>query len=360
MDQGLDTTTPESSSDDLRATLVAALEAPEIAQAAPDSEQDTTPATPTEGRPRDHLGRFKAAESSESEVSVDDTASSITEPEEAEVEASKEQSPKPVSAFRAPQSWSASAKAKFGELSPEIQQEVIKRERDFDKGLQQNAGLANFGRSLAEVISPYQAMLAAEGASPVEVVSDLMRTAYLLRTAPPQQKLQLFRQVAQQFGVDLNGLTTTEEPYVDPHIAALQQRQQQLEQYLQQQHLQAQQQSQQAQAQETTRLSSEIEQFANDPAHVYFEEVRADMAALLKAGRARDLADAYEMAIWARPDIRSSLMQEQEAKRKAEAARRAKDAAAAAVSVRGAPHGGSGLPGPKNSLRAELEAAFGH
>jgi hypothetical protein len=363
MDQGQETTTPQS--DDLRATLVAALEAPtgEPQTTESGSAEPQTTDTPHNGRPRDALGRFTGKTEASTETPTDDTTLSRTEEAlEDKPEQEVEEPPvKPSHALRAPQSWGASAKAKFAELPPEIQQEVHKRERDISIGLQKNAELANFGRSLAEVISPYQAMLAAEGASPITVVNDMMRTAYLLRTAPPQQKAQLFRQVAQQFGVDLNSLTA-EEPYVDPQIAALQTRQQQLEQYLQQQQYYAQQQSQQAQAQETDRLTSEIDTFATDPANTHFEEVRADMAALLKAGRAQGLADAYEMAIWARPDIRSSLLQQQqaeaEAKRKAEAAKRAKEAAAAAVSVRGAPHGGSGLPVPKDSLRAELEAAW--
>jgi hypothetical protein len=369
MDQGLETTTPQS--DDLRATLVAALEAPtsEPQTAEPSTDEPQTPDTTrsvTE-RARDELGRFKAK--GVSETPTEDTTGDSTETDverptlETEEQETKAEPLKPVSALRAPQSWGASAKAKFAELPPEIQQEVHKRERDFNTGLQRNAELANFGRSLAEVINPYQAMLAAEGASPITVVSDMMRTAYLLRTAPPQQKAQLFAQVAQQFGVDLASLQKeAADTYVDPQLAALQQRQQQLEQYIQQQQFQAQQASQASQAQETTRLTSEIDTFAADPAHVHFEDVRADMAALLKAGRAQGLADAYEMAIWARPDIRTSLLKQQqaeaEAKRKAEAAKRAKEAQAAAVSVRGAPHGGSGLPVPKDSLRAELEAAF--
>lgn len=361
MDQGQDTTTPSSSSDDLRATLVAALEAPETSQAATDPQPSTPEAPPTDERPRDELGRFKRVATS-AEEAADDTTGDITDPtmeiEDKPEQEVKEPPPKPVAALKPPQSWGASAKVKFAELPPEIQQEVHKRERDFSIGLQKQGELANFGRSLAEVINPYQAMLAAEGASPITVVSDMMRTAYLLRTASPQQKAQLFRQVAQQFDVDLASLTA-EEPYVDPQIAALQARQQQLEQYLQQQALQAQQQSQQAQAHETSRLTSEIDDFASDPAHPHFEEVRADMAALLKAGRAQGLDDAYEMAIWARPDIRPSLLEQQEAKRKAEATRRAKEAQAAAVSVRGAPHGGPGSrPMPKETIRAELEAAW--
>jgi hypothetical protein len=356
--EGQDTTTP-SSSDDLRATLVAELERTETSQAAT-NEDTPTPETPaTSERPRDELGRFKRVEASP-EMQTDEAIRSVTEvpAEDAPAQKVSESPPaKSATALRAPQSWGASARVKFAELPAEIQQEVHKRERDFSIGLQRSAELANFGRSLAEVINPYQAMLAAEGADPVTVVSEMMRTAYLLRNAPAPQKVQLFKQVAQQFGVDLTSLTA-EEPYVDPQIAALQARQQQLEQYLQQQALQAQQQSQYAQAQETSRLTDEIDTFASDPAHPHFEEVRADMAALLKAGRAQGLADAYEMAIWGRPDIRPSLLDAQEAKRKAEAAKRAKEAAAAAVSVRGAPHGGPGSPAPKNTLREELESLW--
>jgi hypothetical protein len=355
--EGQETTTP-ASGDDLRATLVAALEEPSSPPGDTDSaEPSAPPAPPPDGRPRDALGRFTAKGETPAEDAADAPAEDVTKPEDKPEQEAQVEPPKPATALRAPQSWGASARAKFAELPAEIQQEVHKRERDFSIGLQRNAELAQFGRSLAEVINPYQAMLAAEGADPVTVVSEMMRTAYLLRNAPAPQKVQLFKQVAQQFGVDLTSLTA-EEPYVDPQIAALQARQQQLEQYLQQQALQAQQQSQYAQAQETSRLTDEIDTFASDPAHPHFEEVRADMAALLKAGRAQGLADAYEMAIWGRPDIRPSLLDAQEAKRKAEAAKRAKEAQAAAVSVRGAPHGGPGLPAPRASLRDELEAAW--
>jgi hypothetical protein len=114
-------------------------------------------------------------------------------------------------------------------------------------------------------------------------------------------------------------------------------------------------QSQQQQQQET--LNSEIQSFAKDAVH--FEAVREDMAALLQAGRAKDLKDAYDMAVYANPQTRQALLeqQRQEALKQAQKEAIAARAKSAAVSVRGSSPA-SGSASAPTSLRAALEAAF--
>ena len=92
---------------------------------------------------------------------------------------------------------------------------------------------------------------------------------------------------------------------------------------------------------------------------VHFEAVREDMAALLQAGRAKDLKDAYDMAVYANPQTRQALLeqQRQEALKQAQSAAIAARAKSAAVSVRGSSPA-SGSASAPTSLRAALEAAF--
>ena len=86
------------------------------------------------------------------------------------------------------------------------------------------------------------------------------------------------------------------------------------------------------------------------------------MAALLKDGLAKDLQDAYDQAVYARPDIRSTLLEQQlaekEAKRVADAKAKADAARKASGSVTGSP--GATAPSksnvPERSLREELVA----
>jgi hypothetical protein len=82
------------------------------------------------------------------------------------------------------------------------------------------------------------------------------------------------------------------------------------------------------------------------------------MAGLLHAGEAKDLADAYDRAAWAHPEVRAEILERQraesEAKAKAAAAEKVRDAQG-----RFLPNG-KGIPKPeptaKKTLREELSA----
>jgi hypothetical protein len=111
------------------------------------------------------------------------------------------------------------------------------------------------------------------------------------------------------------------------------------------------------QEREMQTLNSELSEFAKTAEH--FEAVRDDMAALLQAGRASDLKTAYDMAVYANPQTRQTLLEQQrnEALKQAQSVALANRAKSAAVSVKGSsPASGSGAS-PTN-LRAALEAAF--
>jgi hypothetical protein len=301
---------------------------------------------------RDERGRFAASEAQDGKAEQPGDASASRSPAPASAQAASEPvASEPV--VRAPEGWTAEAKAEFGNLPKVIQNEVLRREADIHKGLTRDSEERAFAKQMREVVTPYMPIITAEGGNPVAAVQNLLNTAYLLRTASPAEKGRMIQQLAQQYGAEMPA--PGEQPYVDPQVQALQSRVAQMDQWIQQSQISQQQQQEMA-------LQSQIQAFASDPANQHFEQVKAHMASLLSNGLAADLKDAYQQAIWANPDVRSSLLAEQtrtaEEKRMADMKARADKARSAAVSVRGSP--GTAVPtaAVERSLREELAAQF--
>ena len=104
---------------------------------------------------------------------------------------------------------------------------------------------------------------------------------------------------------------------------------------------------------------SEIEAFRANPANTHFESVKDDMAALLSAGQATSLQDAYDKAVWMRPDIRQTLVHQQtaNAQKQQAAAQRRQRAQSAAGSVKGSAPSKT-TTAHHGDLRDTLEAAW--
>lgn len=348
--------------DDLRTQLETAFKAqreePQTHEAPIADPADTPPPqdlTPSESRPRDDRGRFVSGGEKPKEQAEAASVESVAKPVEA---AAIEQPAAPAEqkplAHAPPNGWTAEAKAKWHELSPEVQAAVAQREKDIAKFTGKTDEERAFGRDMQRAINPYLPVIRAAGANPVEAVSALLNTAYILRAGTPQQKQQAIMQVCREYGVDLSNAQQPEA--VHPHIAQLQHEIAGLKQQL----ASGQQQStQQTQAE----IQSELEAFAADPTHSHFQEVKAHMAALLGNGLAKDLQDAYEQACHARPDIRATLLAQtraqEEQKRRSEEKARAEAARAKAISITGGPGNTAAKSAPADrDLRDELTANY--
>lgn len=258
--------------------------------------------------------------------------------------------------IKIPKSFGAQVQSKWKELPREIQQELAKREDDTHKALAAQDEDRLFGKQIRETSHPYLPIIRGEGGDVNRAFTEFLNTAYLLRTRSPQEKGQLLLQLAQQFGADLRGASQTQGP-VDPRYAQLTQEVQSLKSTLQQQ-LELKKQT------EDGELKRQIDAFASDPAHEHFETVKAEMASFLKSGIAVDLKDAYDRAVYANPQTRSTLLEQQTAqtqeKRVAEQKARADAARKAGSSIKGSP----GMAATKNGrilqpdLRSELRAQF--
>ena len=231
--------------------------------------------------------------------------------------------PSTAQAVSPPVSWSAEAKAAFAALTPAVQQAVLKREKEVSDGFAQKSAELKDWEPLKSVLGPRQHALAAAYGS----VANGIQTLFSLSDYAEKDAHGFIKWFAQQRGIDLSSLAGTPagqpQASADPTIAALQQQIASLNQQLTG-FTQSQEQAQQAE------LTRQIEAFKADPKNVHFEAVRAEMAALMQGGRAKDLQDAYDKAVYANPETRRLVMEEQraaeQAQRDAENARAAAEA----------------------------------
>jgi len=297
------------------------------------SEDDT--------QPRDDAGRFASASEDAPveeapDVDVEDTGDEPESSDDDNIVDDANDDPDPdedaaSATVDAPDSWTAEARERFSKLDPETQAYIVQREQEQSEGVAklktQFEEKATAADQWAELVMPYEGQMRAEGATPHQAVQNLLNVAQVLRTGTAEQKAAILHQTAQQFGVPLNTEPGSEP--ADPNYAALQSEVGQLKSYIQQ--LEA---GRQAEAQQT--ITGTIESFATardekgDARYPHFETVRTHMGALMDAGSAETMEDAYEQAVWANPDTRKMeqdrLNKEAEQKRMKEAEKSATNA----------------------------------
>lgn len=330
----------ENPSDDLRTALESAFESSEAPAVDPVVE------TVVEKPARDEAGKFTKIEQVAAPVVTSQSAETSTVDPDVAPDVVPD-----VPVKKAPSSWKPDAQAAFDALPPTVQDEVLRRETDYHKGIEGYKSHAHAAQAFEQAVAPYMQTIQSLGVDAPTAVAQLLQADHTLRYGDAATKAQYFSQLAQQYGVDLQQVVNPQP--VDPQYAAIQQQ------------LRAQQAELQGWKREQTQreqsvVLSEIDKFAANPANVHFNEVRDDMALLLQSGKAKDLADAYNTAVWMRGDIRQSLIEQQTAAAKKQAIEQSQHARAkaASVSVKGSsPASGTGAS-VNRSLRDELEAAF--
>jgi hypothetical protein len=131
------------------------------------------------------------------------------------------------------------------------------------EGLSINKEDATLGRTMRDVLAPYDDMLKARGIAPDKAVAKLMHTHGILARGTPEQKKQVLDYFAKTY---------------QNQIAQLQNQ------------LNA---SQQSSLQEKqAKISTEVEAFASE--HPYFDNLADDIAAEIRAGH--ELEEAYRRA----------------------------------------------------------------
>lgn len=289
---------------------------------APAPEVETPAAEPvavepeTPARARDETGKFakEAAKPVEKTPAVKESAAKeVAAPEPTEVAAAPELA---RDINRAPSTWKPAARVDFEKLPAAARAEIHRREADYMNGTAQLLPDAKFGKSVTEIMAPYKMLIEAEGGTYERAISDMMKTAAMLRIGTPQQKQQLFLQTAAQFGVDLRGFQaqpgqqpqqTLQDPRVDQLLAQLNQERQQ----------NAQREQQTLEGTVTSWMNENDTQ--GKPLRPYLGDVMNEMSALVPQIRTQSpslshdqvLQQAYERATWGNPEIRTLLLQQQ-------------------------------------------------
>jgi len=294
-------------------------------------------------RTRDESGRFaKPTDAPVVEQAAETTAEPTAEPETpAETPVAKP----------APGTWPKEMREKFGTIDPAVQEYLHKRESDISRTINTYSAKAKFADSVNQVLSPYEGILRADGVEPVQAIQALMQTYHVLTRASPAQKAQALADLAQQFGVDLpsgdgSQPATRADDGLYAKVAAL-------EQELQNRRLAE-------QNAEQSSIASMIADFQAKAPH--FEAVRLHMGALLQSGLAKDMQDAYDQACMAHPEIRTTMLAEQEAKRREDAERKAaaaRKAAAVNVTSRGVQSAAKPVGSMEDTMRARYRELHG-
>ena len=293
----------------------------EADEAQPAEEADTLPEAPEPDEQTDEQ--------------PDEPDAEVDEPDEAEAE---EDEPAELEALAAPNHWPKDFAGKFEALEPAAQHMFMERykdlEGDYTKKTQALAQYRKRQEAFDEIMQPHKADFERAGMDEVAAVRQLLAAHDYLRKDPQNAIAWL----ANQYGVDVGAVgndPALEDEYADPQVKQLQQQVAQLTGFIQNQQTQ-----QQSQVQASTQ--SLIDQFAaetdanGNPKHPHFERVRGVMGTLISSENAKDLNTAYEMAVYADPELRQEQVKAMAAAQsqdsvKTEAVKKAKKAARSKV-----------------------------
>lgn len=262
---------------------------------------------------------------------------------------------------RPPDTWTPVAAAEWGKVPPIVQEQILKREQDMFRGLEQYREAANFGKQMNGLLAPYKPMLDHYKIDPFTQINALMAAHYTLAAGSPEQKVALFRRFAQDYGVDVSQLGggAPQPGSIDPITGELRSTVQSLQSQLASVQSFVNETTQAQKQQRETAIRQSIVEFASQPGREYFDLVASDMAQLMRVGAASDLAEAYDKAVWANPRIRALLLQAQQAPSNQPDPSHAERAARArGVNVRATPRGVGGATSPVGSLDDTLAEAM--
>lgn len=269
------------------------------------------------------------------------------QPADTAAPAQADQPAQPDPADVAPSSWKPDVAAKWADLPAEVKAEIQRRETEYHKGIEQYKPYAQLGQEYERVVGPNMDMIRQAGVQPAAALEYLFNAHRTLTYGTPEQKREAIARIARDCQIDLKDLAPAAP--VEPQVQRLMQERQQLQQF-QQETLQQQQQA----------VLNQIQEFAQAPGHEHFEAVQQDMSMMLQSGMAQSLQEAYDKAVWARADLRKSLVEQQRTEAEKQATEQARKARAksASGSVKGSPPSSSGALPANASLEDTVAAAM--
>ena len=238
-----------------------------------------------------------------SEDSTNESEDSSAESESAtSTEKSREEPAVTAPAIRLPKGWRQEALDKFATLDPEIQAEVLQREDDFFRGIEQYKQAAQYAKVVQDMLKPMEPSFQARGLNPLNHLQSVIEAdRQIVSAQTPEQKVELFRQLAHYYGVQIDDSLFHAE---DSTVSSLRNELNGLKTAWQSQ-------AELVQKQELEKINNEIQTFINDPANKHFNALQHDIARLLETGACKTLKQAYDTALWSNPIVRQQVLDEQ-------------------------------------------------
>lgn len=212
-----------------------------------------------------------------------------------------------------PEHWSAEDKQAFMSMDESGRDWALRLEANAHKGIEEKSIQL---KKFRDAFEPYKHLVPA-GVDETQVIQGLLNAQAVLERSP----LEGIKWLMRSYGVDEKQLLPTDtvpddDEFIDPEVKALKEKVSQLTDQAERSLLAQQQHRQQ-------QIFAEIIQFRDavneqgESAHPHFGAVQGVMSGLLQSGRAEDLQSAYEQAVWAVPEYRDSVI-EQQARERAE------------------------------------------
>lgn len=234
----------------------------------------------------------------------------------------------------APKAWKKELHESFSKLPAEVQDYIVQREAQVEEGFKANGEKVRYAEDINSVLAPYEAMLQAQGVKHHSVaVKTLMNAHYILSTEQPEGRAKFMAGLLSNYGVTLESLTAAVAARGDPaneETAAQKELRARMEKLENDRRTELQ--GRVDSLKESTR--KEVEAFASDPKHPYFNEVAKEVTLLLQDPN-MSLEAAYESAVWANPVTRAKESARIQKDAEAKAKNEAEAAAKAALKARG-------------------------
>jgi hypothetical protein len=195
------------------------------------------------------------------------------------------------------------------------------REKEFATGVSTYRAEAQNAKELQEAMAPFMPELQKHNVNPAKWINGLGNAHVMLATGTPEQKMQMFAQLANEYKVPLAAISAQGTNQLDPVVP-------QLMQYIQNLESKVNDLTGWRGNQESLQVQRELSKFNDAEKYPHYEMVRGDMAQLLESGVAKDLDTAYAKAVRLNDDAWSA---EQERQANAQAAKQSTEQAIAAA-----------------------------
>jgi len=255
-----------------------------------------------------------------------------------------------------PSSWKKDYWDDWEKLDPKLAGYIHERESDYARGVSTYKQEWEQARPLLEAIAPFLPTLQQHNISPDRWISGLGKAHHMLANGNPQERLQMFHKLAQDYRIPLQALYDQgfAQQFVNQYQPPYQPPQPSVEALV------GEKMSELFSKHAVTNFG-EAKDDAGNPRYPYFEQVRPKMAQLLENGLANDLESAYTKALRIDDDLWQA--EQQRHKETEEKTRLQQNSQAVQVAKRNAISPKSATPasggaGTKKGLRDQLSESY--